>query len=102
MTVAISAEGGAACVELADHHGEVFQYEVRLVESGDPGWRCWAVERQGDDPEKEHAHRVRSDGRTWLCSCPAFKFNRNRLTTACKHVRATREVIEFYKKLTGG
>jgi hypothetical protein len=101
VTVAISADDGCACVELADHHGECWVYEVRAAPSGDPGWKCWAVERRGDDPEKEHAHRVRNLGKTWLCSCKAFKFNRDRAVSACKHVRACREVLEFYRKLTG-
>jgi hypothetical protein len=102
MTVAISAEGGCAVVEIPDADGEVFAYSVAPVESGDPGWRCWAVERQGDDPEKEHAHRVRSNGRVYLCSCKWFKYSPLRLRDGCKHTRSVKEVLEFYRRLTGG
>jgi hypothetical protein len=100
MTVAISAEGGAACVELADHHGEVFVYEVYRLPD-DLMEKRWAVERRGDRTGK-HSHAVSlRDGKVWGCSCRSFKFNVDRLTTGCKHTRSVQEVIEFYKKLAG-
>jgi hypothetical protein len=102
VTVAISADSGAACVELADHRGEVFVYDVNPVDPVD-GWQSWSVARraeEGEEPTKDHSHTVGTREGKWKCSCRDFYY-RGRLRP-CKHIAACHEVLEFYKRFTGG
>jgi hypothetical protein len=102
VTVAISAEGGCAVVEIPDADGEVFAYEVRAVGLVG-GWQSWSVARraeEGEEPPADHAHTVGTRDERWRCSCRDFYY-RGRLRP-CKHIAACHEVIEFYKRFTGG
>jgi hypothetical protein len=98
VTVAISAENNCAVVEIPDADGEVFAYECRAVGLVG-GWRSWSVVRRGD--EGEHSHTVGTHGGRFRCSCKSFQFNPARWVAGCKHTASVREVLDFYKKLTG-
>jgi hypothetical protein len=102
MTVAISADSAAALVEIPDADGEVFVYECRPV---DPvgGWQSWSVARraeEGEESTEDHSHTVGTREGEWRCSCKDFYY-RGRLRP-CKHIAACHEVLEFYKRFSGG
>lgn len=93
----ISIDGrGLGTIGIADPHGEIFHYRVRLVP---PGLSQWAAELERcDKDESRYLVRVYR-GNRWECDCKAFEF-RKRGVHDCKHTSAMRALRAWLQQLT--
>jgi len=97
--VPITTVDGRPAVEIVNHEGEVWTYAL-AAERGPAGWTCYQVART-DDPEGAHRHTVRTNGQSWECSCPAWRYRRRWNRTSCKHVDSVRALGPWLKALEG-
>lgn len=96
MSAVISIRNGRPVAEIADHRGEVHDYEVRPLPVEGAASRYSVARVAGEDAE--HAYTVTVEGVLWSCTCPAYVYSKAKPHT-CKHVECVKALHRFLQEM---
>lgn len=105
MSISLATHNARACLEIADHKGECWLYEWSVTR-GQHGLvvRLVCLDPETGEPAVDRAGLVRTyavtlgDGWT-SCHCPDSRFRAKKEARECKHVLASRELVELLRAM---